>query len=297
MSTFAIKLAAMILMVIDHTALALCSSGILAFDGVYFFLRSIGRPAFPLFCYLLAVGYEKTSNREKYLSRLCGFAVISQLPFCLIAIQSNYSQHLPFAFSVNPKVLLLLIPLAVFYVYVCDKKTKPSLVPVAAALLLSCTNLTAGGYMLLSAEYLNVFYTLAISLVCMRVFDVLTEEGNEVKKLAFFAAAAVLAAVVEPGADYALDGLVLAVCLHCFRDSKKKSVLFCAAWCGGLYLLGGLMAQQPLPYVLGMFTCSLAAPLMIVFYNEKRGPKLRTAFYLVYPVHLALIALVFVILR
>lgn len=298
MSTFALKLIAMVCMVTDHTALALYCSGVLTNNGVYMLLRSIGRPAFPIFCYLLAVGYEKTSNREKYLSRLCVFAVISQLPFCLVAIESNYSRAAVLCLSLRPEVLLLIIPIAVYFVYVCGKKFRPSLISVTAALLISALDFSACGFTLFSHENLNVFYTLAVSLVCMRVFDMLfSENAGTAKTLAYLASAAVLIAVIQPFDDYSYDGLILALMLHFFRGSKKKSVIFCAAWCAGLYFLGAFLAGENPVYYVMMCAFSMLAPLMLAFYNEKRGPKLRTAFYLVYPVHLALIALVFVILR
>jgi hypothetical protein len=75
-SSSTLKITAIITMVIDHV-------------GTLFFpeqmaWRIIGRLSFPLFAFLIAEGYKKTSNAEKYFFRLLIFAVISQLPFVMV---------------------------------------------------------------------------------------------------------------------------------------------------------------------------------------------------------------------
>ena len=81
MSTFSIKLLAVVLMVIDHVGFFLMPSATI--------LRIIGRLSFPLFAFLIVNGYVYTSNFKKFFTRLFVFAVIIQLPVLWIDIPVN----------------------------------------------------------------------------------------------------------------------------------------------------------------------------------------------------------------
>ncbi|MBQ4068222.1 MAG: hypothetical protein IJC76_03130 [Lachnospiraceae bacterium] len=72
MSSFTLKIIAVIAMVIDH-----CGA---IFLSEYQIFRIIGRISFPIFCFLLVEGYHHTKNVYKYLARLLLFAIISE-PF------------------------------------------------------------------------------------------------------------------------------------------------------------------------------------------------------------------------
>ena len=75
MSSFAIKLIAIITMFCDHFGDAIL--------GRFSILNIIGRIAFPLFCFQIVIGYKHTKNINKYIIRLLFFGIISQIPFSL----------------------------------------------------------------------------------------------------------------------------------------------------------------------------------------------------------------------
>lgn len=73
MSSFSLKLLAIIFMTIDHI-------GFILFPTISI-LRKIGRLAFPIFAFQLSVGFEHTKNKEKHILNLLIFTLISQIPF------------------------------------------------------------------------------------------------------------------------------------------------------------------------------------------------------------------------
>lgn len=97
----ALKLIAIVTMFIDHTGVALVENGIYKFQNptlmqqilaategarwsmVDILLRTVGRLAFPIFCFLLVEGFLHTRDVKKYGARLLAFAFISEVPFDL----------------------------------------------------------------------------------------------------------------------------------------------------------------------------------------------------------------------
>ena len=75
MTSFALKIIAMITMFCDHLGDAI-------FKGFSYF-NYIGRIAFPIFAFQISEGYIHTKNLKKYLIRLMIFALISQIPYIL----------------------------------------------------------------------------------------------------------------------------------------------------------------------------------------------------------------------
>ena len=75
-SSFALRLAALLCMFLDHIGLAL-------FPAVGAF-RCVGRLAFPLYCFLLAQGYRHTRSRSAYGRKLLLLALLSEVPSDLL---------------------------------------------------------------------------------------------------------------------------------------------------------------------------------------------------------------------
>ena len=89
MSTFVLKLTAIIAMVIDHVAAVFIPYN----SWLYLPCRLIGRIAFPIFAFLLVEGFYHTRNIRKYLTRLGVFALISELPFDLAFYNFQFAGH------------------------------------------------------------------------------------------------------------------------------------------------------------------------------------------------------------
>lgn len=87
-----LKLIAMAAMLIDHTGKMLFQSNA---------MRCVGRLAFPIYAYCIAVGCVYSKNHLKYLSRLVSIGLVSQ-PFYALAMGHTHPSMYTIAFRDNP---------------------------------------------------------------------------------------------------------------------------------------------------------------------------------------------------
>lgn len=124
MSSFALRLLALVTMLIDHAGLAL-------FPRVSAF-RCIGRLSFPLYCFLLAQGCRHTRDLRAYARRLLLAACLSEIPFDLLIFGRTAS-------GVEQNVLFSLL-LGLLAIYACEALSGR---PMAAALAVASIMLAA----------------------------------------------------------------------------------------------------------------------------------------------------------
>lgn len=89
MTSFAIKIVAILSMALDHVIQFLpCSTALellgIDWDSAIFIVRllgGLGRMAFPIFAFLIGEGCRHSHNPSRYVGRMLAFSLISELPF------------------------------------------------------------------------------------------------------------------------------------------------------------------------------------------------------------------------
>lgn len=115
----ALKGIAVVTMFIDHFSAVLLlaryytvhawGAGLWSMSG-YWVTRSIGRIAFPIYCFLICEGYRHTRSVPRYLLRLSLFALLSELPFDLAFQRSWFdmsSQNVFFTLALGLSAIAL----------------------------------------------------------------------------------------------------------------------------------------------------------------------------------------------
>lgn len=226
-----IKIIAVAAMLIDHIAAVILIRQIrLDYYGsmesglynCYVVMRLIGRLGFPIFCFLLVEGFQKTRSVAKYAFRLGLFALISEIPFDLAL------KNTPLEFG-----------------------------------------------------YQNVYFTLFFGLLALWAFDLLEKLVVQSWPIRLILSVAALVLCMDAAyfmrTDYGAMGVLTIAVMYVFRKQKLLSML---AGCVVLTIMD-------LSELSAFF-----ALIPIALYNGSRGLKMKYFFYGFYPVHLALLYLV-----
>lgn len=316
----ALKMVAIVTMLIDHIGAGLVYALFVTghypstlssseFFAFYRLLRSIGRVAFPIFCFLVVEGLLHTRSKWRYLLRMVLFAFLSEIPFDL-AVSVNFTADNQSLGSLNILQVLQ------------DNKDK-----------------------MLTQQ--NVFFTLAIGLaviICMDFFFRYAETLPKMianqnqpqirsdfhtncdsisagKSSALSGRTSASSAIKKHSANQGLIYTVLTVVLYLLAAALSFGVLYVG--CIGANILGtdykwvGVMLiaflyllrkNVPMSAVVGYVFFSnfqvnelWAFPgfILMVLYNEKRGfiqgRAAKYFFYAFYPVHLFIIYLIRVV--
>lgn len=257
MTSFELKVIALVAMTIDHITNTIGQMGLmelfpsLSLQTSYQIskvLGFIGRLAFPIFAFLVGEGAAKTKNIWKYFGRLTIFAIIS-VPI--------------FSFS-----------------HVGVPKTFNS--------FLSCCR---------EFSLNNVLFTFAISMAVIIAFRYLKQYIHNKKtfyvvSLCVFILGCVFAEVEHT--DYGAGGVFLVVILHLVKSSRAK-ICTIILWSFGFYgfsMLIGAFKPTQIIFALTQALGSSLACIPIAFYNGKRGASCQWFFYVYYPAHLLALSVI-----
>lgn len=295
-----IKIIAVAAMLIDHIAAALLTRmlivrGVLELNtatdlnqimswltenaGLYYsttLMRLIGRLGFPIFCFLLVEGFQKTGNVKKYAFRLGLFALLSEIPFDLAVsgkvLEFGY-QNVYFTLLVGILALCAVkwiseneLPVALRWIFTVTGILAPGYYLWTMHTKLSIVGLI-GGAAIVAALWGNLIYcAVKRGLTCMQT-------------VCASQTAVVLAMLLADflRTDYSGMGVLTIAAMYVFR---KKKVISMLAGCV-------ILSIMSLSEITAFF-----ALIPVALYNGERGLKMKYFFYIFYPAHLLIIWLV-----
>ena len=300
MTSFAIKVVAIVTMFIDHTAAVFLERQIAnpgkAFvsGSAYYYkiiqidriMRGIGRIAFPLFIFLMVQGFVHTKSRLKYAIRLGLFVLISEIPFDM-AFQNSY-------FDLAYQNVFFTLFIGFLFMCISDairNKHIPAFLGYIGLILSSVTIgyllMTGTNSALMAFNYsiiTGISYYAGIALCAAIVVGILIfacrrKTFEDLSKVALIILAlAVCATAAELlKTDYGAAGVLAIAAAYRFRD--KKMLCF-----GAAFLVLTLMNFFEIFSAVGF--------IFIYFYNGQKGRSMKYFFYAFYPCHLLLIALI-----
>ena len=263
LNAFLLKLFAAATMLADHVGMVLGNRESIAPETVTA-LRAVGRAAFPLFCFLLVTGFERTSDRKRYLDRLLLAALAAQIPFALVGTWANYAASaaagapvLELALPVWEALLLGVAAALFFFAGRC--RISRTLWFVLAALFLPCLRLTLGGIVLHDGRQLNVLYTLALGFGTLLSAQRLARRGPgagwpaRAAGLLGFALSLVL---LGRYADFGLEGVALIFGLYLCRERRWTQAAFIGLWGWWHYSVTMIGSELvPLAIAIALFLC------------------------------------------
>lgn len=123
MSSFLLKIVAIITMTIDHIGAILFNNNSI--------LRIIGRIAMPIFAFQIAIGFKNTHSKEKYIFRMFFTALLSEISFMLMLTSGS------FAYSSHNICFTFTLALIILYLIELGKKYKIFIMASIFLLILS----------------------------------------------------------------------------------------------------------------------------------------------------------------
>ena len=131
----------------------------------------------------------------------------------------------------------------------------------------------------------NVMITFLFAVLAIKGYEVCDHKGTAFLGVIVIA---LLASVIQT--DYGAFGVLLVFSFYIFQNSKWKTLLastvvVCSKYLYRILFLGVGFNEYPIKN----WICTLIPLGIILFYNGKRGPKLKWFFYIFYPAHLLIL--------
>lgn len=272
LDSFWLRVIALVTMTIDHIGVCLSTS-----DSIP--LRIVGRLALPIFIFLTVEGALKTSNKKKYILRLSGMAVFVSIALLVLVLMDGFYTSVAFT-SGNIFFDLLLIVLCITILESNSKKIKP-LIALPILYSIFC-------FIVVRIEGCGCngnFYWLFPSFrMQYSIYSMMLGFGY------YFAKKFSNSYVNKYAPMYIEDKEYIQTISNIF--SAVVIILATTIF----YLLNISFGEKYANPLDGLQTYAIVSCLFILLYNGKKGYNakwFKVAYYLYYPAHIGIIALVF----
>ncbi|MDE7221357.1 MAG: conjugal transfer protein TraX [Oscillospiraceae bacterium] len=297
LTAFHLKAAALITMIIDHTA------AVFSFPPfVNSLMRGIGRMAFPIYAFLIAEGCRYTRSREKYLLRLGVFALISEIPFDAAFFPGTVRLGWNF-FQLTNVFYTMFFAAACIHIWETLRRQSGKVLLAAAgafaAFLVILPLLRNAPRLWMLAAFAYLACLLAACLLLDRRSKADAAPDRKAGGLAAIPLLPVLILADTVQCDYNGFGVLLIFLLYLAKNRRVQAAVLAA----GMFFLYGLgsglnlvnwiisgFSELPTLHGVLAFAFAMLAAGLVCFYNGRRGRPVKWAFYAAYPVHLAVLA-------
>lgn len=286
-----LKTIALFCMTIDHFAVAVVLRLIpklteypILHTGVswaYDLLRAIGRPAFPIFCFFIVEGFFHTRNRMKYAIRLFFIGIVSEIPFDMVLFHSFADIR-----SQNVFFTLLIGLLAIWNMEEAQKRFS------SKKWLQYMFTILSGVLGFVAAAGINTDYGCIGVAAIVSIY--LIEKNRPRMMIVLNAVAFMMNAIAlflfdDPDIITLVTSvLVIFLELVLLRDFKKQG-----------YKNEKKIIASILPLCAGSLgeVCAVIDVPLVARYNNERGRQIKWLFYMYYPCHLLILALLAMLLK
>lgn len=250
MSTTALKLLALLTMLLDHIAEFIPNCPL--------WLHWIGRISAPLFMFCMAWGFHYTHDRKKYILRMYGFGV----GMGVLNIMSNNLISEPYEYITNNIFVTLLCVALIAELIDIRRKDKKK-----------------------GNKYIIwfVIYQILSTLLCALVTRFVPLSGISL----FMGAITANLLLNEGSIIFVSFGVIMYLTCHNKRKYAISYCIFCIAYFT-LTLIGGKFTYHYIFELDYQWMMIASLPFMLI-YNGKKGRGLKYLFYIFYPVHIMIL--------
>jgi hypothetical protein len=251
---------------------------------------------------MISEGCLRTKNLNKYMLRLGIFALISEIPFDLAFMQYPTYQSLRInLISWTNVFYTLFFGVVCVNVYEKLKAKKNPLIAYSALIFVPVCAFTLLTGNLIVGAILFALYT--ASVILLAIYLPVGDSEKPVAILrkigALIPTLPIICGVFQLDTDYGVFAVILIFALYLAKEKNIRLIVL-SVWLiceygflslGGVFSASGFSVQNLMSLIFALLSAAI-----ISAYNGKQGKPVKWAFYWFYPVHIAALAFISIVI-